>query len=170
MTTASLLRLVPAPPHDPPYDDELPPSAAPVTGNLALAFPPADPTVVPLRLVPPAVAAAPSGDLPDPRRWAGRLAQAIAEVLCGSRPPAQLYAHASLAVIQQLERASSVARRRDGRPTGPAPRVESVQVCCPCPDVAEAAAVIDTGARRRALAVRMESRGGRWQCTALQLC
>jgi hypothetical protein len=170
MTTTTLLRLVPAPPHDPPYDDELPAAAARVVGNLALAFPVDDPTVVPLRLVPPAVGPAPEGELPDPRSWSRRLAQAIVEVLAGSRPPAQLSAHASLPVVQQLERASAVASRRSPATSTRSPIVESVQVCQPLPKVAEAAAVIDTGPRRRALALRLEVRGGRWQCTALQLC
>ena len=171
MTATPLLRLVPAPPHDPPYDDEQPAHGPRVVGNLALAFPADDPTVLPLRLVPPAVAPAPEGDVPDPRSWAGRLAQAIVEVIAGSRSPAQLSAHASLPVVQQLERASAVALRRTPR-TGAtrAPLVQSVQVCQPRPHVAEAAAVIDTGPRRRALALRLEVRGGRWQCTALQLC
>ena len=168
MTATTLLRLVPAPPHDPPYDDELPATTARVVGNLALAFPVDDPTAVPLRLVPPAVAA-PLGDLPDPRTWARRLAQAIVEVLAGSRSPAQLSAHASLPVAQQLERASAVALRR-ARTGTRSPVVQSVQVCQPQPHVAEAAAVIDTGPRRRALALRIEARGGRCECTALQLC
>ena len=168
MTTTRTLRLVPAPPHDPPYDDELPPAAAPVVGNLALAFPPADPTVVPLRLVPPAVAPAPTGPLPDPAGWSRRLAQAIVEVLAGSRTPAQLATHASLPVVHQLERAAAVASRRPTRTTDRSPLVQNVHVCLPHPGVAEAAAVIDTGPRRRALALRLEVRGGRWQCTALQ--
>jgi hypothetical protein len=170
MTATTLLRLVPAPPHDPPYDDELPPSAPAVVGNLALAFPADDPTPVPLRLVPPAVGPAPGGELPDPRGWAGRLAQAIVEVLAGSRPPAQLSSHASLSVVQQLERASAVALRAGPRTGIRSPLIQSVHVCQPRPGVAEAAAVIDTGPRRRALALRLEVRGGRWQCTALQLC
>jgi len=170
MTATPLLRLVPAPPHDPPYDDEPVVNGPRVVGNLALAFPVDDATVLPLRLVPPAVAPAPDGDVPDPRGWAGRLAQAIVEVLAGSRSPAQLSAHASLPVVQQLERASAVALRRTARTGTRAPLVQSVQVCQPRPTVAEAAAVIDTGPRRRALALRLEVRGGRWLCTALQLC
>jgi uncharacterized protein DUF6459 len=170
MTATTLLRLVPAPPHDPPYDDELPAAVASVVGNLALAFPVDDPTVVPLRLVPPAVGPAPDGELPDPCGWARRLAQAIVEVLAGSRSPAQLSAHATLPVVQQLERASAVALRRAPRVSTRSPLVQSVQICQPRPEVAEAAAVVDTGPRRRALALRLEVRGGRWQCTALQLC
>ena len=169
MTPTTVLRLLPAPPHDPPYDDEMPAVPAAVVGNLALAFPTQDPTVVPLRLVPPALGPAPAGELPDPRSWAGRLAQAIVEVLVGSRSPAQLSAHASLPVVQQLERAAAVALRASRAGTR-APLVQSVQVCQPRRDVAEAAAVVNTGPRRRALALRLEVRNGRWQCTALQLC
>ncbi|HET6817417.1 MAG TPA: Rv3235 family protein [Mycobacteriales bacterium] len=168
MTTPAL-RLVPAPPHDPPYDDELPVTPPQVVGSLALSFPQEDTTVVPLRLVPPALPPAPGGAPPDPTAWARRLAQAIVEVLSGSRPPAQLSAHATLPVVQQLERASAVALRRPDRPRQ-APLVENVHVCLPRERVAEVAAVIDTRSRRRALALRLEARGGRWECTALQLC
>jgi hypothetical protein len=167
--TAPVLRLVPAPPHDPPYDDELPAVATSVVGNLALSFPQEDTTVVPLRLVPPAVPPDPDGAPPDPRAWARRLAQAIVEVLCGARPPAQLSAHATLLVVQQLERTAAVALRQSARPKQ-SPLVENVHVCRPSEQVAEVAAVIDTRPRRRALALRLEARGGRWQCTALQLC
>lgn len=167
--TTPVLRLVPAPPHDPPYDDELPVAGPSVVGNLALAFPQEDTSVVPLRLVPPAVAPGPEGTPPDPAAWARRLAQAIVEVLCGARPPAQLSAHATLRVVQQLERASAVALRQQARPRQ-SPLVENVQVCRPCNQVAEIAAVVDTRPRRRALAIRLEARGARWECTALQLC
>jgi hypothetical protein len=167
--TTPVLRLVPTPPHDPPYDDELPAGTPPVAGNLALSFPQEDTTVVPLRLVPPAVAPDPGGEPPDPRAWARRLAQAIAEVLSGARSPAQLSTHATLQVVQQLERASAVAIRQPRRPRQ-SPLVENVHVCVPGERVAEAAVVIDTRPRRRALAIRLEANGGRWQCTALQLC
>jgi hypothetical protein len=167
--TTPVLRLVPAPPHDPPYDDELPPAAPPVVGNLALSFPQQDTTVVPLRLVPPAVPPVPGGSPPDPRAWARRLAQAIVEVLCGARAPAQLSAHATLPVVQQLERAAAVAVRQQNRPRQ-SPLVENVQICLPGEGVAEIAVVIDTRPRRRALAIRLEATGSRWQCTALQLC
>ena len=167
--TTPVLRLVPAPPHDPPYDDELPAANPLVVGNLALSFPQEDTTVVPLRLVPPAVAPDPGGSPPDPRAWAQRLAQAIVEVLSGARSPAQLSAHATLPVVQQLERATAVALRQSTRPRV-SPLVENVLVCLPEERVAEVAVVIDTRPRRRALAIRLEATGGRWQCTALQLC
>src|SRR3954447_2531408 len=93
--TARPLRLVPAPPTDPPYDDELGAAALVVDGSLALAFP-ALPSPVPLRLAPPAVEedteerATPRRLLPDPVPLAHRLAQAVIEILAGDRPATQL--------------------------------------------------------------------------------
>ena len=49
------------------------------------------------------------------------------------------------------------------------PLVRSVHVSEPADGVAEACAVVDTGPRRRAVALRLEGMDGRWQCTALQL-
>src|SRR5580698_5430973 len=85
-----------APRLDGPYDDESHDrTPVAIDGTLALAFPPSTAPAVPLRLVPPAGGIDPeteSADLPDvrraqpipdPRRLAGPLAQAIAEVLTG---------------------------------------------------------------------------------------
>jgi len=87
MTTAPTLRLLRAPVADPPYDDELAGSIPLVEGSLALAFPPTGEPVS-LRLVPPATIddelaprPTPRSELPDPRGWTGRIAQAIAEIL-----------------------------------------------------------------------------------------
>jgi uncharacterized protein DUF6459 len=164
------LRLLPAPVSDPPYDDEREPVAPPTDGSLALAFPPPR-EALPLRLVPPARPRpqAPEGAvLPDVRAWGARLSQAIVEVLSGSRPAAQLSAHASFDVLQQLERWSG---RFSGRATAPArnPRVMSVHVCEPGPGIAEACASVDTGPRRRAFAMRLEVKSGHWELTALEL-
>src|SRR4051812_41577766 len=101
------LRLVPAPPLDPPFDDEAGAMAPAVAGTLALAFPAPARDSVPLRLVPPAEP--PVDDttpLPDARMWARRLVQAIVEVLAGARAPGQLAAHATLRVLDQLEATS----------------------------------------------------------------
>jgi hypothetical protein len=127
-----------------------------------------------LRLVPPAGGVAVASEptrrdlLPDPRPWTARLAQAIAEVLAGARPPAQLSRVATLEVLQLLERN---AGRLGARPGAPAQRpvVDSVHVTEPRDGVAEACAVLDTGPRRRALALRLEGRGGGWRCTAIQV-
>ena len=103
------LRLLPVPPLDGPYDDEPHDPVAPVVeGSLALSFPPPGRATVPLRLVPPAAGdAVPVAPIPrpDPRRWVARLAQALAEVLAGARPPHQLAEVASLEVLHLRRRA-----------------------------------------------------------------
>jgi hypothetical protein len=138
-----------------------------VDGTLALAFPP-EPDALPLRLVPPA-AGPPPGDargLPEARAWAARLTQAIGEVLAGARAPAQLNRYTTWEVLQHLERAAG----RLGRWRVPGrPMVCSVHVCRPSAEAAEVCAVVDTGNRRRALALRLEARDDVWVCTALQV-
>jgi hypothetical protein len=184
--TDRTLRLLPAPPTDPPYDDELGAAALVVDGALALAFP-APAASVPLRLAPPALEeemedrATPRTLLPDPVPLAHRFAQAVVEILAGDRPAAQLSRYATLEVLDQLERsvrrgparAVATVRRPAGGAAGSAgalaarPRVTSVHVSEPADGVAEACAVITAGPRRRALAFRLEGLDGRWQCTAL---
>ncbi|MBV9290884.1 MAG: hypothetical protein JO222_00410 [Frankiales bacterium] len=166
--TRPRLRLLPPPPLDPPYDDERGPNAPVMDGTLALAFPqPVD--TVPLRLVPPAAGPAHGAPAVDARQWTRRLAQAVIEVLVGARSAAQLSRYATFDVLQLLERSTGrLAARRSGPVTRPV--VASVHVCEPRPGVAEGCAVIDTGNRRRALALRLESRNGQWQCTAIQIC
>jgi hypothetical protein len=170
--TRRRLRLAPAPRIDGPFDDE-PASDEPpfVAGSLALAFPPPTRVTVPLRLVPPADGheSAAHGDPPrDPRLFAARLAQALAEVLAGARPPQQLTDVASLDVLHQLERNAGRLVTRRGMPAS-APRVASVHVSEPGDGIAEACAVVDTGPRRRALAFRVETVRGRWRCTAVHV-
>jgi hypothetical protein len=170
----SVLTLRPVPPIDGPYDDEREPCDPIVDGSLALAFPPPTRVSVPLRLVPPAggvsVAAEPTQRdlLPDPRPWTARLAQAIAEVLAGARPPAQLSRVATLEVLQLLERNAGRLGARPGAPPQ-RPIVGSVRVTEPRDGVAEACAVVNTGPRCRALALRLEGRSGEWRCTAIQV-
>lgn len=174
MTAGSTLRLMRPPECDPPYDDE-PGAAAPtVHGSLALAFPPAGPGV-PLRLVPPAdreeqfaPRPTPRAELPDPRPWTARLAQAVAEILAGARSAAQLARFTTLDVLDDLERWTG--RLADGRGVTVRPLVSSVHVSEPDDGVAEACAVLDTGRRRRAIALRLEGIDGRWRCTAIELC
>ncbi|HTR68715.1 MAG TPA: Rv3235 family protein [Mycobacteriales bacterium] len=169
------LHLRPAPPLDPPYDDERDEPVAPVVhGSLALAFPPTTRGAVPLRLVPPAAGVAEGTDRsrreppPNLRVWTAGLAQAIAEVLAGARAPSQLSAVATLDVLALLERG---AGRFGARPGAPArrPVVGSVHVGEPRDGVVEVCAVVDTGPRRRALAFRIEGARDRWRCTALQV-
>jgi hypothetical protein len=174
-TLGQVLMLRRPPRLDGPYDDEQPdPPAALIDGSLALAFPPSVSTGLPLRLVPPAAAAAtepaPTPIL-HPRRFAAPFSQGVAEVLMGVRPPQQLAQATTLDVLGQLERnAGRLAPRSTVRnAVRPRPRVSSVRLCEPAPGVAEVCAVVDTGVRRRAIALRLEVIEGRWQCTVLRV-
>jgi hypothetical protein len=174
-----------APRLDGPYDDERNErSRRFVDGNLALAFPPSSAQAYPLQLVPPAGGVDDDPDdahrttapITDPRRLVGPLAQAVAEVLMGARPPQQLSDVATLQVLGLLERnAGRLAPRTPGRlaprpsRVPPRPRVTSLRLCEPLPGIAEVAAVIDTGGRRRAMAMRLEAFQGRWRCTVLRV-
>lgn len=193
--TASLEpRLLPAPRREPPYDppgaawpqarDRLPESQ----GSLALTFVlDSGVAAVPpwLRLAPgpeAEEAASPAADdfgpqatgtadLPDPRMWAARLAQAAVEVMTGTRPPGQLRRWTSDDVYAALRRGA--ARHRVAEParaTRLRPRrtvVRAIRVGQPADGVAEVAAVVDDGRRAHALALRLEGADGRWRCTRL---
>lgn len=145
----------------------------------------------PLRLVPEAPRAAPSGGapvvlgrdeedpdeqlprtpragLPEPRAWAGRFVQVLLEVLAGERPASQVMRHVSLAVYTDLVAAPPRASRGRARPASAA-TVVSVRVMEPDDGVAEVTAVTRRGPRHRAVALRLEGQGGRWRCVALEV-
>lgn len=184
------LRRLPVPDPQPPYDDEAWAATGPrpvgdaVQGTLALAFVlpsgvPASPAPPPgLRLVPDLPPA--SGDdgfgpvrtarnaLPEPRGWAARLVQAIVEVRAGDRPLAQLVRWTTAEVYDTL--AASMPQAPGSTRAGAARAVvRSVHVSEPGDGVAEVAAMIRSGSRTTAVALRLEGLDGRWQCTALQL-
>ncbi|MDQ6648571.1 MAG: Rv3235 family protein [Actinomycetota bacterium] len=177
------------PAFEPPYDDE---GVASVVasgvgarqGALALVLPPGyvDPLPVRargLRLLPPPVPgddgdfgslATPRSQLPPPGPWAGRLVQALLEVLAGARPVPQLLRWTSHQVYADLDAAvTRRAERSSGRPAGRpgAATVQSVHLSEPDEGVAEVCAVVRRGGRTRAVALRLEGVDGRWQCTAL---
>ena len=165
-----LLRLLPAPLSEPPYDDELPDGAR---LRLVPARPDAPPPapVVPLRVVPaPPVAdddgRTPLAALPEPRPFAQALVQRLLEVLAGLRPVGQLQRDTTLEVYDDL-----TARLRPGqRATGPRPSprdVRSVHVQARADGVAEVCATVRRQGRTTALALRLEGRSGAWRCTAL---
>jgi hypothetical protein len=183
-TVQALPRRLPTPQSEPPYDDDAggsspataarpaPPS---VEGTLALADPaPAGtPALAPeprLRLV-PAPAVGSHHGRPDPKAWAGRLAQAVTEVLAGDRPPAQLLRWTTERIYDDLAcRAASTAREltvvRTGRTR---PKVTRVMACEVREGVVEASAVINVGARSKGMALRLEACGEHWLCTVLQI-
>lgn len=106
--------------------------------------------------------------LPDPRPLSRGLAQTISEVLTGARPARQLDDLAAPEVIRLLCRSAGRLMIQPGVPPS-RPIVGSVHVREPCYGVAEACAVIDLGARKRAIALRLEAVDQQWRCTALHV-
>jgi hypothetical protein len=103
------------------------------------------------------------------RAWAARMAQAVVEVVCGRRPVCQLVRWTAPEVYRDLERRVAVVRRAGGTDRRPVPpQVRSVHVCRVRSEAAEVSVHIRHGLRSRALALRLERRAGRWQCTVLQ--
>jgi hypothetical protein len=159
------VRLLPAPLIGRPFDDARDAPSPGCIGQAALPF--------------PRVASEPVEDfdfrptprraLPEPAPWARTLAQATAEVVAGNRPVGQLLRWTTQEVYARIERAA--ARRPAVGPTGrpPSPVVRSVRLVEPADGVVEACAVVRTGRRSRALALRLEGLDGRWRCTALEL-
>jgi hypothetical protein len=111
-------------------------------------------------------------DLPDPRDWAAHLAQAIVEVMAGSRSAPQVIRWTTSEVYAVIARRHAVAARRAAL-SGQGRRVRAVVmrviVCEPADGVAEASAVVIDGTRVRALAMRMVGQDGRWRVEALQV-
>jgi hypothetical protein len=187
----SPLRRLPMPCCEPPYDDELGPAPARwaessagggVQGTLALAF--ALPSGLPAVPEPPPdlhlvaddgvsvdeFGPRPTGRaaLPAPQTWAGRVVQAIVEVLAGVRPAAQLVRWTTEDVYEQISSRVLAIYSPDayGPPRGV---VSSLHVSEPADGVAEVCALVRRGARSTAVALRLEGMDGRWQCTAIEL-
>lgn len=104
--------------------------------------------------------------------WTVRFAQSVVEVLGGDRPLQQLLRWTSARVYQDLDRRVRILAR--ATPTPPRlrtvrPHVRSVHVFRPGPHSAEVSVHVRYGPRSRAIAARLEERGGRWRCVALQL-
>lgn len=165
------LRLLPVPPVEPPYDDELP------AERLAAVPAPTAPVgplrhLVPLRLVPavpdddeePLAPRTPVDDLPPVRPVAHALVQGLLEVLAGVRPVTQLQRGTTPELFAQLEQ---VVHGRP-RPTGARPRTGAVRSlhCQVRPEgVAEVCATVVRDGRAAALALRLEGIAGAWCCT-----
>jgi hypothetical protein len=134
--------------------------------GVSTAEPPAEPGLQ--RRSEPRLAAVTEADL---SAWAARFAQAVVEAAGGDRPMSQLLRWTSPTVYAELEQrlrvltqASALHRRRTVRP-----QVRSVHVCRPTPASAEVSVHVRYGERSRALAARLDHRGGRWLCTALAI-
>jgi Family of unknown function (DUF6459) len=184
-TTVGRIRVLPAPLAEPPYDDELDRAdegehrrrdCGDDQGALALAFtlPGGLPTVPVvqgspmLRLVPAREPGEPS--LSEPQQFAGRLVQALVEVVAGARPASQLVRWTSERVYAQInQRVRQLAQAGAPGTRGIiAGQLRSLHITAPLEGVAEVCAVVQRGPRAAAVAVRLEAVEGRWKCTAVQ--
>jgi hypothetical protein len=157
----------PAPPREPPFDDEIAAGAVRVgphdqplpferTRRRRVALPPPAPS--PLRAV-----------LPDPAIWSRRLLVGIIETAGGRRPLNQLSALLSPGVAHGLRAEFELAGQL-GRPHWiHRAVVRSVRASEPADRVAELCATVRAGERVRAIAMRLEVRHERWCCTRLLL-
>jgi hypothetical protein len=172
-TGQPMLRLLPVPPSEPPYDDELPGYSpdrlpAPVRAPLRRTAPA-------LRLVPalPAEdedddgpARTPRAQLPPPRPFAHALVQRALEVCAGLRPLSQLQRDTTLELYDEIDRLLRGRPRVTGaRPARAA--VRSVHVQEHPEGVAEVCATVLRGGRAGAIALRLEGINGSWRCTQL---
>ena len=105
----------------------------------------------------------PRASLPDPRPRAAAAVRVLLEVLAGDRPARQVSPWVSPKVLAGLEQRRAPGRR--ARHT----LLRSVHVAEPVESVAEVTAVVRSGERFRAVALRLEGRDGRWLVTALRV-
>jgi hypothetical protein len=96
---------------------------------------------------------------PVPRAAAAVVTRALLEVVCGLRPASQLAGWTTPQLQAELTRVSGTVTTR------PRYVVRSIRVSEPRPGVAEVVAVVARNERAAAIALRMESSGGRWRVT-----
>lgn len=135
-------------------------------------------TSAPLRLHRPTVTSlAPRHEIPDasgPGRTqvdpaaidsARALAVALMEVLYGLRPVTRLRTWVSPELAERLVAHQQLRARLQGSPAGTSStfRHGTASLTQVGPDAVEAAVVVHTGARTRAVALRLQRRGGRWK-------
>ena len=110
-------------------------------------------------------------ELPDPEPLVERLSLCVTEILLGVRQPEQVARWLDEdTYLHLLHRVLSVRRMRETMrkkpPVGIEMSIQSLR-CIPIGDAVEAVTIITTPARGRAVAMRLEPRGGRWRATSL---
>ena len=151
--------------------------ALPLEWTLPEGLPATPPAARHLRVVAPNPETPSGPALTHPGPWVARLAPAILEVIAGERPVAQLTRWTARDILATLARRHAAARRHPaGRDRAPVRRAtRSVRVHAVAPGIVEASAVVSTGERCRALALRLEiigrdtAAGPRWLITACEI-
>jgi hypothetical protein len=107
-------------------------------------------------------------------RFAGRIMQAVVEIVGGDRPVTQLLRWTAPEVYQDLGRRALLVSQAVGRRPGQGgvqgtrPQVIGVHTCFVADGIAEVSAHVRYGRRSRAVAARFEQRRDRWVCSALE--
>ena len=155
------LRVVPAPPSAPPFDDE--PGGVPL---LRLVAVPAEPFVLD-ETAWFTEDRTPTAELPDARAFTARLLQGLVEVLAGARPLNQLRMQTTVELYAELaERLQGGRMVSGGRPE---PRVvRSVHTQERPEGIVEACATVLRRDKLTAVALRLEGFGGRWLCVEVE--
>lgn len=113
----------------------------------------------------------PVAELPDPEALIRNLTRGVLEVHAGVREPAQLARFLAHEPYQRLIEHTLLAARGRSRRTEPAVRqaydVVSVRWTAPVAEAIEAAVVVRTADRVRAITMRLESSGSRWRATSI---
>lgn len=163
------ISISPAPRREPPFDDELPPRHLRLIASHEPQLPFDELPRQHRALTQDAFAVQITGrgDLPDPESFGRRLLVAVFEALSGRRPLPQLSRFLTPGVYTGL--ATDLDRARHDSVWSKPTVMRSIRVCEPADGVAELAAVVQTGPRYRAVAVRLEGLDGRWRCVRLQL-
>ena len=110
----------------------------------------------------------PRRDLPDARQWGATVAVAVLQALLAQRPIAQLNRWLADDVLSAVSVQQRRRRTEPGRAVRPVV-VRSVRVQHPGAEVAEVSAHLLVGTGHTAVALRLESLGDRWRCTAFEL-
>jgi hypothetical protein len=111
--------------------------------------------------------------LPDPRPLLVNLTSCVLEVIAGARDLEQLMRWVTQDVYDSLLRrvaVSTVARSVTGQPVHrPQLVVRRIRVSEPCDGVVEAVVVVQTPARVRSIAIRLEGMDHRWRASAISV-
>ena len=108
----------------------------------------------------------------DPAQVGRAIAHAVVEVLLGRRPVSQLARWVTPGVYQTVQSRAALTARVQARrapASGRGATVRRVRVCVVDAHVCEVGAVVDDGARVRAVALRLEAHRGTWRTTSLEV-
>ncbi|WAB83993.1 Rv3235 family protein [Microcella daejeonensis] len=114
-----------------------------------------------------------TAELPDPRPLVENLTRFVVEILAGARELEQIARWVTDDVYRTLLKRQAIsarARAARGRPViRPAFAIGSVILCEPRDGIIEAVVVVNSRARSRAVAIRLEGLDRRWRASAIHV-